>query len=137
VRLENEWGIVRGAHAISFRPDDGLVILTARKYNEASFAPRTRVKRPSRDQPHGVPQIGRLYDQVMFNNNNNDVTIIIASLPRRVVYVLSLIRTCYSVRGGSASCESSLLSQCRLETNSISFEGYEKLVSCKHYVVIA
>jgi len=32
------WGIVHGAHAISFRSDDGLVILTARIYNEASFA---------------------------------------------------------------------------------------------------
>jgi len=38
------WRIVHGARTISFRPDDGLVILTARIYNEASFALCARVR---------------------------------------------------------------------------------------------
>lgn len=52
------WEIVDGAYAISFRPDDRLVILTARIYNKASFVSRlallrAKVKRPLHDQPHG------------------------------------------------------------------------------------
>jgi len=100
-----------GARAISFRPDDRLVILTARIYNELRLS-LLSARCPSRGL-NDLRTIGLVAyhksagftARAIFNNNNNGVTVIVAvSCIRFTIIINSLAALASIARGRFSFC---------------------------------